>query len=259
MGIIPSTASICLLLLGCAAAPPAEQAAPPPDLRPYTDLGGDFALIDQRGKAFALESLRGRMALLFFGYTYCPDFCPSTLSRLMRVHELVGDSLATVFVSVDVERDTPEVLSDYLGYFPLETVGLTGSREQVDAVVEQYGAEYQIEARDGDGRYLVNHSTDVYLLDDAGRVRYMFGYDYGPEEMAAVIAGLQRGQGEDEMRSMADDALLVARDLGTYGCGTWRQGAPQDYNFWNIEKRPARAGPEAEQPAYEYDLGSRTP
>jgi len=60
MGIIPSTASICLLLLGCAAAPPAEQAAPPPDLRPYTDLGGDFALIDQRGKAFALESLRGQ-------------------------------------------------------------------------------------------------------------------------------------------------------------------------------------------------------
>ena len=60
MGIIPSTALICLLLLGCAAAPPAEQAAPPPDLRPYTDLGGDFALIDQRGKAFALESLRGQ-------------------------------------------------------------------------------------------------------------------------------------------------------------------------------------------------------
>ena len=102
-------------------------------------------------------------------------------------------------------------------------------------------------------------SSDVYLLDDAGRVRYMFGYDYGPEEMAAVIAGLQRGQGEEGMRSMADDALLVARDLGTYGCGTWRQGAPQDYNFWNIEKRPARAGQEVEQPAYEYDLGSRTP
>ena len=247
-----------LLLLGCAAEPSAEHMTPLPDLRPYADLGGDFSLTDQRGQAFNLESLRGRMALLFFGYTYCPDFCPSTLSRLMRVHELVGDSLATLFVSVDTERDTPEVLGDYLGYFPIATVGLTGSRQQVDMVVEQYGAEYQVEARDGDGRYLVNHSTDVYLLDGQGRVRYVFGYDSGPEEMAGVIAALQHGEAEEGARRMADDALLVARELGTYGCGTWRKGAPKDYNFWNLKATPPREGQEVEQPGYDYDLQSRS-
>jgi len=252
-----------LVLAACGGESPPEKGSPP-DLRPYADLGGDFVLVDQQGKAFALEGLRGRAALLFFGYTYCPDFCPSTLSRLGRVHELVGaDSLATIFVSVDTERDTPEVLWQYLDYFPIETIGLTGSREAVDGVVELYGAEYAIEEQDQEGRYLINHSTDIYLLDAEGRVRFLFDYDYGPEDMAEIIVALRQGQGGEELRRGADDALLVARDLGSYGCGTWRQGQPHDYNFWNVgNPRPATQAGEAkkaQQPDYEYGLKGRKP
>ena len=252
----------CLLWLACGQELPEEVAqVVRPDLRFYADLGGDFALVDQQGEVFRLEKLRGRAVLLFFGYTYCPDFCPTTLSRLGQVYELVADSsLATIFISVDVERDTPEVLAEYLAYFPLETIGLTGDRAAVDAVVELYGANYEIEQRDADGRYLVNHSTDVYLLDDQGRVRYLFDYDMGPEAMAEIVRGLGQDEGGVEVRRAADDALLAARDLGSFGCGTWRQGQPEAFNFWNVENpRPGTAAKKNEQPVYEYGLQNKIP
>jgi protein SCO1/2 len=252
----------CLVWVACEAErPPAEETKARPDVRPYVDLGGDFVLVDQAGEPFALKDLRGQAALLFFGYTFCPDFCPTTLSRLGRVHELMGDNrLATVFISVDVERDTPEVLREYLAYFPIETVGLTGSRRAVDGVVELYGAEYEIEQRGEDGRYLVNHNTDVYLLDAQGRLRYVFDYEMGPEEMAEVIRALGKSGGEAEARRVEDDALLSARDLGNYGCGTWRKGQPEEFNFWNVgNPRPGTrlSGSTGEQPVYEYGLQRR--
>ena len=81
----------CLVWVACEAErPPAEETKARPDVRPYVDLGGDFVLVDQAGEPFALKDLRGQAALLFFGYTFCPDFCPTTLSRLGRVHELMG-------------------------------------------------------------------------------------------------------------------------------------------------------------------------
>lgn len=250
-----------LVLLGCEGEPPVEQGPALLDLRPYADLGGAFELLDQQGEAFALADLGGRAALLFFGYTFCPDFCPTTLSRLGRVHELVeDDSLATIFISVDAERDTPEVLREYLAYFPLETIALTGSRAALDRVVELYGAEYEIEQRDRDGHYLVNHSTDVYLLDGRGLVRYLFDYDVEPEAMAEVIRALRQEQEVVELRRAEDDPLLAVRDLGRVGCGSLRPEQPEEFNFWNVgNPRPgtAESGAKGEQPAYEYDLGSR--
>lgn len=250
-----------LLLAACSGDLP-EGGRALPDLRPYADLGGDFALVDQRGERFALEDMRGRMALIFFGYTFCPDFCPSTLSRLSQVRQLLGaDSLATIFISVDTERDSPEVLRQYLAYFPLEVVGLTGSRREVSRVVDLYRADYEIEARDQDGRYLINHSTDIYLVDPEGRVRYLFDYDAGPEQMAEIVGALRQGLGGKEWRRAEDDALLAARDLGNYGCGTWRQGRAADYNFWHaggVVK--GRQEPSAgTQPAYQYGLEDRKP
>ena len=253
--------SVWMLWVACAAEepPPAEPALP--DLRPYADMGGHFELVDQRGELFSLADLGGRVTLLFFGYTFCPDFCPTTLSRLGRVHELVGDDrLATIFVSVDAQRDTPAKLAEYLAYFPLEVTGLTGSRKALDGVVESYRAEYEIEPADADGRYLINHSTDVYLLDDQGRVRHLFDYDVGPEAMAKVIVELKQNDSARELRYVKDEALLAVRDLGRFGCGTWRKGQPEEFNFWNVgNPRPGTAGEDSEQPAYEFGLRSRQP
>ena len=152
-------------------------------------LGGEFTLVDQGDNRFALEDLRGRTALLFFGYTYCPDFCPTTLSRLVRVEELLDKpedrDLALVFISVDLARDTPGVLRQYLDYFPADVVGLTGSRQAIDDVVERYDAEYTVGAAGADGSYSVDHSTSMYLLDEVGRVRYVFAHDVLPEDIAA--------------------------------------------------------------------------
>ncbi|MCH2659095.1 SCO family protein [bacterium] len=191
---------LCALLAACGATPepePAAEAALPADVPPLRDfggIGGDFALTDQRGAPFALQSLRGRAAMLFFGYTYCPDICPVTLSKMGRVYQLLGEresELATLFVTVDPERDTAEKLSEYLDYFAIDAIGLGGSKEQIDEVIGQYGGHYSLDREEGQvADYLVDHSTYTYLIDQQGRVRFLFRQSDGPELMAAVTQQL---------------------------------------------------------------------
>ena len=189
---------LCALLAACGAAPePAAEAALPtevPPLRDFGGIGGDFALTDQRGAPFALQSLRGRAAMLFFGYTYCPDICPVTLSKMGRVYQLLGEresELATLFITVDPERDTAEKLTEYLDYFAIDAIGLGGSKEQIDEVIGQYGGHYSLDREEGQvADYLVDHSTYTYLIDQQGRVRFLFRQSDGPELMAAVTQQL---------------------------------------------------------------------
>jgi len=191
---------LCALLAACGATPepePTAEAALPADVPPLRDfggIGGDFALTDQRGAPFALQSLRGRAAMLFFGYTYCPDICPVTLSKMGRVYQLLGEresELATLFVTVDPERDTAEKLSEYLDYFAIDAIGLGGSKEQIDEVIGQYGGHYSLDREEGQvADYLVDHSTYTYLIDQQGRVRFLFRQSDGPELMAAVTQQL---------------------------------------------------------------------
>jgi cytochrome oxidase Cu insertion factor (SCO1/SenC/PrrC family) len=139
----------------------------------------DFSLTDQDGRPFRLSQLRGKVALLFFGYTSCPDACPTTLSKLSRVYKMLGAEggrVVTVFVSVDPRRDTPRALKEYLKYFRINSVGLTGSKEEIDSVVGQYGAKYEIEQSDSASGYHINHSTDLYLIDQRGQVAHTFAY-----------------------------------------------------------------------------------
>jgi protein SCO1/2 len=106
--------------------------------------GANFTLTDQDGRPFQLSSLRGRVVLLFFGYTSCPDACPTTLSKLARVYKLLGrhrERVVTLFVSVDPGRDTPRVLKEYLKYFRVNAVGLTGTKEEIDRVVGFYARD----------------------------------------------------------------------------------------------------------------------
>src|SRR6266404_8041129 len=137
----------------------------------------DFALTDQNGKPFHLSQLRGKVVFLFFGYTHCPDACPTTMAKLSQVYKLLehnADQVMTVFVSVDQGRDTTSVLKSYLPYFHMNSIGLTGTKKEIDMVVKQYGAKYEIEESDSAAGYHINHSTDLYVLDQKGELARTF-------------------------------------------------------------------------------------
>ena len=165
------------------------------------EIGGDFALTAHTGEELRLEDLRGKVVVLFFGYTSCPDVCPITLSKLNQAFQEVNgepEDVVVLFVTVDVDRDTPESLEEYLGFFGLNSFGLTGTREEVDAVVAQYGAAYQIEDTGSEMGPLVAHSTYLYLIDQNGKVRNMFMHADTPAWIAAginkVLAEAEAGQ-----------------------------------------------------------------
>jgi len=181
--------AVCLLLWNCGGEPVPEI----PELQEYGGLGGDFALTDQHGNPFRLSQLRGRAVLLFFGYTHCPDFCPLTLSKLTRVFELLGErreQVRTVFVSVDPERDSPANLEEYLEYFAVDAIGLTGSQARIDSVARQYGVAHERRESGSAAGYFVDHSTYVFLIDSQGEVRFIFKHGDAPELMAAVVGRL---------------------------------------------------------------------
>ena len=160
-----------------------------PPLKDYGGIGGAFELQDQRGELFRLEQLEGRPAMLFFGYTYCPDICPVTLSKMAAVYRLLDlepTDLQTIFITVDPERDTQEKLAEYLAYFQIGALGLTGTLDKIDAVVRQYGGYYTLNKQEESADYFADHSTYTYLIDQQGQVRFLFRHDDSPEYMAAV-------------------------------------------------------------------------
>ena len=150
----------------------------------------DFTLTDQNGQPFHLKDHRGELVFLFFGYLSCPDVCPTTLSKLAGVYSLLGSfkgKVLTVFVSVDPLRDTPARLKEYLEYFNIRSVGLTGTKEQLDLVVNAYKATYEkVETGSAVG-YLFNHSDYVYLIDPQGMVRYLIRPEDKPQKIADII------------------------------------------------------------------------
>lgn len=159
--------------------------------------GGPFQLTDQDGRAVDQSILEGEWTLVFFGFTYCPDYCPTTLAAIdatKRAMGAEGDRLQVVFVSIDPERDTPQAMKDYLSSdgFPRGVIGLTGTPQQVRAAANAYRAYY---ARVGDGPdYTMNHSLTVYLMGPDGRYRTAIAHDLAPDAAAGVIGrAMQRG------------------------------------------------------------------
>jgi len=153
-------------------------------------VGGPFQLVDQNGQAVDQTMLNGKWSLVFFGFTYCPDFCPTTLGTLAAVRERLGDDakdLQIVFVSIDPARDTPQALKDYLSTegFPPGVIGLTGTEAQVAATARAYRAFYQ-KVGEGEG-YTMNHSLTIYLMGPDGRFRSALTHDLGPDRSADVI------------------------------------------------------------------------
>lgn len=169
-----------------------QQGAPPPSA-----VGGPFQLVDQNNQPATEQLLEGKWSAVFFGFTYCPDFCPTTLQRIRAAEAELGprtaEELQVVFVSVDPARDTPEMLKAYLDNeaFPEGIVGLTGTPDQVRAVTKAYKAYAQ---KNGEGDdYLVDHTTAVYLMDPKGRFVRVLASDQTPAQMAAQIRDAMRG------------------------------------------------------------------
>ena len=161
------------------------------------EIGGDFTLTDHNGRPFELSRQRGKLVLLFFGYTFCPDICPTELSNLAAVLDGLGDQSDQVqglFVSLDPQRDTPEVLRDYTRYFNPALIGLTGEGAEVDRIAGQYRVQYQRHER-ADGRYSLDHSANLYVIDRQGRLAAVVPYGLPPEHVLRLVQDML-AQGE---------------------------------------------------------------
>ncbi len=159
--------------------------------------GGPFTLIDDNGKPADQSILKGKWSLVFFGYTFCPDFCPTTLTMLGRTMDTLGPDKAAksqvVFITVDPQRDTPAQLKTYLSspVFPKNIVGLTGSPAQIAKAAKAYYAVYQ---KDGTGsNYTVDHTTVIYLMDPDGHFVKPLAEGLTPDEVARQISEAMRG------------------------------------------------------------------
>lgn len=154
------------------------------------DIGGPFALVDQTGQTVTDQTYKGFYRLIYFGYTFCPDACPTELQVMAEaVDDLgqAGDKVQPIFITVDPERDTVKQLAGYVPSFHKRLVGLTGSPLQIAQVAKEYKV-YYAKADGPDGKtYLMNHSSFVYLLDPAGKFLTVFPSDMDSEKMAAEI------------------------------------------------------------------------
>ena len=147
----------------------------------------DFKLIDQDGQTLRLSALRGQVVLMTFGFTHCPNICPSTLANLAAIHQALPaweqGRVRVLFISVDPSRDTPKALKDYVCFYAPSFIGLTGDPDDIAKVAKSYGAYYEAvmqESQVASNYYTVNHSTYIYLIDPAGR----FALLYNNEKLA---------------------------------------------------------------------------
>ena len=163
-----------------------KQASPPPS--PMSEalgsIGGPFTLTGSDGKPFSSTELNGKPAAIFFGFTHCPDVCPTTLARLTKLRRELGkgnEAFSIVFISVDPGRDTPAEIGNYLQLFDTPVVGLTGTQAQIDQVKKQYGI-YSRKVAQPEGGYSVDHTAAVLLMDRNGQ----FVATLSPEEGNSV-------------------------------------------------------------------------
>ncbi|MGD0490786.1 MAG: SCO family protein [Steroidobacteraceae bacterium] len=179
---IASLAVMCVaVILGLGAALLWRHASPPVHLATGSVLSPrrslpNFSLIDQQGHAFGPEDLRGRWSFLFFGYTNCPDFCPTTLATLAAMEKQLRASGAAlrprvIFVSVDTKRDTPAQLAKYVPYFDPEFVGVTAADQPTIAdFAQQFGVAVLLSTPKADGSYTVDHTAGIFVVDPAGKL-----------------------------------------------------------------------------------------
>lgn len=159
-------------------------------------IGGAFTLVNQDGKPVDQSVLKGKWSVVFFGYTFCPDFCPTTLTTLGKAMDKLGPKAAgaqVVFVTVDPARDTPPAMKTYISsrVFPKNIIGLTGTPAQIAQVAKEYGVYY---AKDGTGStYTMDHSTALYLMDPNGQYHGVIADGLTPDQDADQISKAMSG------------------------------------------------------------------
>jgi protein SCO1 len=156
-------------------------------------FGRDFHLTDHTGKARALADFRGKVVVIFFGYTQCPEECPTTLSRLAAAMQKLGRDAARVqvlLVTVDPERDTPQLLSQYVPAFNPTFLGLYGDAAATAEVAKEFKVLYQKQPGPTPGTYSMDHSTGTFIFDREGRLRVYESYAQGPDALAHDIRAL---------------------------------------------------------------------
>lgn len=154
-------------------------------------IGGPFTLTDQDGRPVTDRDFRGRLMLVYFGFTSCPDICPTGLQTIAQALDELGDSAAAVapiLITVDPERDTPEALKEYVVSFHESLIGLTGSPEQIAQAAKAYRVYYQkVKLKDSSLDYSVDHSGFIYLMGRDGKYLAHFRHNTTPEEMSRRI------------------------------------------------------------------------
>lgn len=188
-GVRAALAAVAALCLAAAAPPPPSS---PPPLEAL--FGGPFALTDHNGRSVTDETFRGRFTLLYFGYTFCPDLCPTNLLTMAEALEALGPEQAgrvqPLFVTVDPERDGPAALKDYMAHFGPRFLALRGTPARTRAALKAWRVHRRKvlpeAGADADG-YLVDHATLTFLMGPDGRFRTLFPHDTPAEKMAAAL------------------------------------------------------------------------
>ena len=159
----------------------------------YKNFGGDFSLTGPEGKTVSLEDFRNKVVLIYFGYTFCPDVCPITLSNLkmlMLSLEEKAEDVQVIFISIDPERDTYQKLKDYVPYFHPTFIGLTGSEAELASVAKKYQTFYLKQKVESEAGYLMAHSDVVILVDQNGRFRGRYKSKYDLDKLTTDIRWL---------------------------------------------------------------------
>jgi len=148
------------------------------------DYAKDFALTDHHGKMRTLADFKGKAVVVFFGYTHCPDVCPTTMAEMANVMQQLGpdaNKVQVLFVTVDPERDTPELLAKYVPAFDPRFLGLVGDKESTDKIAKEFKAFYQKVPGKEPGSYTMDHISGSYVFDPQGRIRLFVRHGQGPE------------------------------------------------------------------------------
>lgn len=181
------------LLLGACGGTATQAPAVDPPLYGSSVVGG-FDLVDPSGAQVSDADFAGRYQMVYFGYAYCPDVCPFDVARMMQGHaafaeanpELAAD-VQPIFITIDPERDTPEVMGEFIGNFPEGLIGLTGTPEQIEQAAANYFAYYEKLEPNAEGGYLMDHSRSGYLVDREGRPMALLPVEQSGEAVAAEL------------------------------------------------------------------------
>lgn len=191
----------CLLLATAAcnqSEPPVQAQIQPQTQFHATDITGapwgrDFRLIDHAGKVRTLADFRGKLVAMFFGYTHCPDVCPTTLSDFAAaIRELgaEGEKVQVIFVTVDPQRDTPELLAKYVPSFNSGFLGMMAAPGELPALAKEFKVVYQKSSVKSASSYLIDHSAGTYIFDTHGQLRLHIAYGTGPAAIAQDLRAL---------------------------------------------------------------------